>query len=142
MSRCQARYHRGVRVRVLEVRSRRLTGEEALEGLEARGVLELHGASAPLLAELRALGCSLSEPADVVRACRGTVPPLVDLTGLEAPEPMHRVLVAFAKLAVGEVFLALLPHRPAPLFPHLDARRASYEVALRPDGTALLWLSR
>ena len=77
-----------------------------------------------------------------MRASKATLPPLIDLTFLEAPEPMHRILVAFAKLAADEVFLALLPHRPAPLFPHLEARGANYEVASRPDGTVLLWLSR
>lgn len=115
---------------------------EAIEGLEERGVLELHGAPEALLRKLHELGYTLSAPGEIVRASRGTLPSLTDLTFLEAPEPMHRILIAFAKLAPDEVFLALLPHRPAPLFPHLQARGANYEVASRPDGTALLWLSR
>ncbi len=119
-----------------------------MEQLEDRGVLELHAAPPTLVSELASRGYSIDREAvgadgvEIVRAAKGPVPPLVDLTGLEAPEPMQRILLAFAQLPPGAVFLALLPHRPGPLFPHLDARRASYEVALRPDGKALLWLSR
>lgn len=113
-----------------------------------RGVLEVFAASepGPLMDELRARGFVVSAaPHDggwLVRAGKGALPALEDLTELEAPEPMHRVLHALAGLAPGAVFLARLPHRPAPLLPLLDARGATYEVALRPDGSALLWLSR
>lgn len=131
-----------MRVRVLDLRSKLITAAEATGSLEARGVLELHGAAEPLIAELEALGYAVSRDGELVRAAKGLVPPLIDLTGLEAPEPMQRILLAFSQLRPGEVFLALLPHRPVPLFPHLEARQASYEVVLRPDGTAVLWLSR
>lgn len=136
------RYHPFVRVRVLDLRSKLITVGVATEALEARGVLELQGAPEAFLTELQALGYAVSREGGLVRAAKGLVPPLVDLTGLEAPEPMQRILLAFSQLQPGEVFLALLPHRPVPLFPHLEARKASYEVALRPDGTAVLWLSR
>lgn len=111
-------------------------------------MLELFAPAEPreAMQQLRALGLVVTSEVQEggwrVRAGKGSLASLVDLTGLEAPEPMHRVLHALSKLAPGEVFLALLPHRPAPLLPLLDARGASYDVALRPDGTALLWLSR
>lgn len=127
---------------MLDLRSRQLSAVEATDGLEARGLVELHGASSTFISELEALRFTVTREDGVVRACRGLLPALVDLTGLEAPEPMMRVLLAFSKLQPGEVFLALLPCRPLPLFPQLEARKAAYEVALRPDGRALLWLSR
>ncbi len=105
-------------------------------------MLELHGAPEGFLTELQALGFSIAHEGGVVRAAQGAVPPLIDLTGLEAPEPMRRILLAHAALRAEEVFLALLPHWPAPLFPHLETRQANYDVALRPDGKAVLWLSR
>jgi len=111
-------------------------------GLRAGGVLEAIGGPDSLQTELRARGFVVSVEKGFVRAGKGALPPLVDLTELEAPEPMHRVLQALSRLAPGEVFLARLPHRPAPLLPMLDARGVSYDVALRPDGTALLWLQR
>ena len=127
---------------MLDLRSKLISAVEATDQLEERGVLELHGAPDTFAPELQALGYAVSSQDGLLRAAKGAVPPLIDLTGLEAPEPMHRILLAFAKLQPGEVFLALLPHRPAPLFPHLEARQANYEVALRPDGKAVLWLSR
>jgi uncharacterized protein (DUF2249 family) len=104
--------------------------------------LEVIAGPDSLQAELRARGFVVSVEREFTRAGKGALPALVDLTELEAPEPMHRVLQALSRLAAGDVFLARLPHRPAPLLPLLDARGASYDVALRPDGTALLWLSR
>jgi uncharacterized protein (DUF2249 family) len=133
-----------MRVRVIDLR---VTGEAPVE-VDDRGVLEIFAATEPvaLIAQLAARGfvvtSSQRDGSWLVRAGKGVLPPLVDLTELEAPEPMHRVLSALSALAPGEVFLALLPHRPAPLLPLLDARGASWEVALRPDGKALLWLSR
>lgn len=112
-------------------------------------MLELFARAEPvaLMNELRALGYTVSASLRddglwLVRAGKGALPALEDLTELEAPEPMHRVLAAFSRLAPGEVFLALLPHRPAPLLPMLEARAARWEIALRPDGKAVLWLSR
>ena len=47
-------------------------------------------------------------------------PEIIDLRGLEAPEPMEKVLIACAQLNAGEFFLAHFPHRPNMLFPHLE----------------------
>ena len=131
-------------MRVLDL-SARFALEEVLAvaaGLREGGVLEVIAGPSSLQTELSARGFVVSVEPGFLRAGKGALPPLVDLTELEAPEPMQRVLHALSRLAPGDAFLARLPHRPAPLLPLLDARGASYDIALRPDGTALLWLTR
>lgn len=108
--------------------------------LAVTDVLELPTSCVPVEA-LRSRGWFVDADASWLRVSLRPVPPLVVLTELEAPEPMHRILARLTELEPGEVMLALLPHRPAPLLPHLDARGAQYDVALRPDGDALLWLT-
>lgn len=63
---------------------------------------------------------------------------IVDLRGLEAPEPMVRILEASVALAPGEHYLARLPHVPHPLFPHLQARQLDWQVFEQADGSAVL----
>lgn len=109
--------------------------------LDATDVLELPAALVPVVA-LRARGWFVDGDQTWTRVSRRPLPPLVVLTDLEAPEPMRRILTRLTELKGDEVMLALLPHRPAPLLPHLDARGARYDLALRPDGKALLWLTR
>ena len=66
--------------------------------------------------------------------------PVEDLTGLEPPEPMLRILLACAGLTAEVVYCARLPHAPRPLYPQLEARGLEWRVGLCPDGTALLWI--
>ena len=63
---------------------------------------------------------------------------IVDLRGLEAPEPMVRILAACAKLADGESLNARLPHIPFPVFPHLAARGLAWETEELADGSAII----
>lgn len=44
---------------------------------------------------------------------------LLDVTGLEAPQPMSRILEALAMVGPGEVVFALLDHEPLFLLPQL-----------------------
>jgi len=69
-------------------------------------------------------------------------PEVVDLRGLEAPEPMEKVLIACAQLSAGEFFLAHLPHRPNLLFPHLESRGLSWWVHEEPDQSALVLIRK
>jgi hypothetical protein len=143
----------GARVRVLDLRSR--AGGALAETLAAaavlvdQGVLEVLAATEPiaLLDALRAAGLIATGAAQadgtwLARAGRRALPALEDLTGLEPPEPMERVLLALSTLGPGEVFHARLPRNPVPLRGLLQARGVEYEIAMRPDGTALLWLTR
>lgn len=69
-------------------------------------------------------------------------PRVEDLRGLEAPEPMERVLLACAGLQPGDVYLARVPHVPGPLFPHLEIRGLSWRVHEEPGQGALLAVFR
>lgn len=143
----------GARVRVLDLRAR---ADGALSeplaaaaALVDQGVLEVLTAADPvgLLDALRAAGLIATATAQadgtwLARAARRALPVLEDLTELEPPEPMERVLLALTTLGAGEVFHARLPRNPVPLRGLLEARRVEYEIAMRPDGTALLWLTR
>jgi len=66
----------------------------------------------------------------------------VDLRGLEAPEPMVKILVACAQLGPNDRYLAHLPHVPTPLFPHLESRGLFWQVHEQTDGSALLAIRR
>ena len=70
------------------------------------------------------------------------VPGVVDLRGLEAPEPMETILLACLHLKVDEFYLAHLPHVPCPLFPHLQARGMDWQVFEQADGSALVLIWR
>ena len=67
---------------------------------------------------------------------------IVDLRGLEAPEPMVRILEASMQLGPDEHYLALLPHVPQPLFPHLEARQLAWQLFEQTDGSAVLIVRR
>jgi|GEM_PF-6996460 len=66
--------------------------------------------------------------------------PVEDLSRLEPPEPLERVLMACAQLAPGEVYCARLPRTPTMLFPQLEARGLEWRVAAEPEGTAVIWV--
>lgn len=69
-------------------------------------------------------------------------PEIIDLRGLEAPEPMEKVLIACAQLNASEFFLAHLPHRPNMLFPHLESRGLSWWIHEEPDQSALVLIRK
>ena len=70
------------------------------------------------------------------------VPEVVDLCGLEAPEPMEKILFACTQLGVDDCYLARLPHTPNPLFPQLEARGLIWELREEADGSALILIRR
>lgn len=70
------------------------------------------------------------------------IPEVIDLRGLEVPEPMERILLACTQLKTDEEFLTHLPHVPNPLFPHLDARGMAWRVFEEDDGSALVLIRR
>jgi hypothetical protein len=70
------------------------------------------------------------------------IPEVIDLRGLEAPEPMEKILLACTNMAADEQFLAHLPHVPEPLFPHLEMRGLEWQVFEEPDGSALILIRR
>ncbi|MBI4818648.1 MAG: DUF2249 domain-containing protein [Deltaproteobacteria bacterium] len=83
----------------------------------------------------------LGESRTLLVGC-GELPPLLTLIGLEPPEPLERVLETLAALAPGERLLAELPHRPAPLLAVLAKLGATFEVLERPDGSALVCVTK
>lgn len=70
------------------------------------------------------------------------LPDIVDLRGLEAPEPMEKILLACAQLGQDDYFLAHLPHVPDPLFPILATRGIGWQVFEQVDGSALVLIRR
>jgi hypothetical protein len=66
------------------------------------------------------------------------MPETIDLRGLEAPEPMEKILLACTHMTADEKYLAHLPHTPEPLFPHLEMRGLKWHVFEEPDGSALV----
>lgn len=121
----------------------------AVADLEPDGMLELVVPlePTPLIAALREAGCEVRTSPEPDRSCsvqvgRPRLPAITDLCGLAPPEPLERLLEGVAALRVGEVLVALLPRDPVLAKPHLEARGVSWQVALRPDGTALVWIRR
>lgn len=70
------------------------------------------------------------------------MPGMIDLRGLEPPEPMEILLQAGAKLDVNDLYLAHLPHIPFPLFPILESRGLQWQIHENADGSALLLIRR
>lgn len=121
----------------------------ALDGVERGGVLEIVAPfrPVPLLTLLRGQGHGVDEeglPGDLVRVTvrRGDEAPLLDLRGLEAPEPLERILAASAELLPGARLVARMPRVPELLFPHLTRRGLQWSVLESLDGTALLQVRR
>jgi len=65
-------------------------------------------------------------------------PEIIDLRGLEAPEPMEIILHACAKLGRNDSFAAHLPHVPFPIFPILQSRGLTWQVHEQADGSAVV----
>ena len=70
------------------------------------------------------------------------LPEIIDLRGLEPPEPMEILLKAGAQLGEDDLYLAHLPHIPFPLFPILETRGLQWQVHENAYGSALLLIRR
>ncbi len=70
------------------------------------------------------------------------LPDIIDLRGLEAPEPMQKILLACAQLGPDDKYLARLPHVPTLLFPHLQTRGLNWQVFEEEDGSAVILIRR
>jgi hypothetical protein len=80
--------------------------------------------------------------AEYLSTQKADIPEAVDLRGLEAPEPMEKILLACTQMPADELYLAHLPHIPEPLFPLLDIRGLKWQVFEEPDGSALVLIRR
>ncbi len=58
----------------------------------------------------------------------------IDNRGLEAPEPMVRILGALAGLRPGDSIVALMDHEPLLLYPELERRGCSWQLEESEDG--------
>ncbi len=120
-----------------------------LEDLGESGVLVLTAPfrPAPLVTLLEGRGYTVTVAAGVddgtfvVEAIAGGAS-VADLTDLEAPEPLQRVLEATATLPPGGTYLARLPRFPRLLIGHLEERGLSYTVHEGAGGSALLHVRR
>lgn len=84
----------------------------------------------------------LAEDAIDVEILGPHAPEIMDLTDLEAPGPMEKVLLACSRLEAGQSILARLPRVPVMLFPHLDKRGLSWCVHEEADQSALLMVRK
>lgn len=121
----------------------------ALERLPSDGVLALFFAELPagLRERLEQHGCRLvAGPSHgrlrSVAALAPDAPRIADLRELPPPEPLEAVLLATARLAPGESFLARTPRYPRMLLPRLEERGLAFEVREERDGTALVHVRR
>lgn len=66
----------------------------------------------------------------------------LDLSDLEAPLPMERVLEAAAGLGPGQSLVARTPCFPRPLLAQLDRRGLDWEATEAADESGLVWVGR
>lgn len=118
---------------------------QALRKLPNDGVLKLLTRNRPasLLEQLANNGYRLSarqgqEGAWDIEIVSAAAPDIADLRELEAPEPMHRVLLAASRLEGNQTYYVRLPHVPHPLFPLLKERGLRWWVHEERDQSALL----
>ena len=67
---------------------------------------------------------------------------IVDLCGLEPPEPIVKILTACAQLGADDHYMARLPHAPTPLFPHLESRGLRWKLHEEADGRVLIMIRK
>jgi AcrR family transcriptional regulator/uncharacterized protein (DUF2249 family) len=139
-------------IRVLDVRPLLARGTDPLDAIldslaqvGPSGVLSVTAPfrPAPLIALLRGRGHAVVErqlgPRHFhVEIIHGGEPVPLDLTDLEPPAPLERVLEECERLRSGGVLLARLPRHPRMLLPHLRERGLVFGVIDQPDGRALL----
>lgn len=77
-----------------------------------------------------------------VEVLASRTPDIIDLRGMEAPEPMQRILTICTGMGKDDSYLARLPHVPSMLFPHLVARGLAWRVHEEQDQSALLMVRR
>jgi len=65
-------------------------------------------------------------------------PILVDARGLEAPEPMEKVLQTLALLRPGQSIRLLLHREPFPLYPLLAERGYRHDTTMEADGSYVI----
>lgn len=80
--------------------------------------------------------------AEYFAGCEREIPEVVDLRGLEVPEPMERILLACMQLKRDDIYIARLPHVPNPLFPHLKSRGLNWQVFEEADDSVLVLIQR
>jgi uncharacterized protein (DUF2249 family) len=118
----------------------------AIDALPTGGALRLIAPfePVPLYAKLDAMGFdhTTSERGDgaweilfTPRRSATPEPVLLDLRGLEPPEPLRRALETLATLPPGGVLIALTRFRPVHLFSILDERGIAWESNEQPDGS-------
>ncbi len=141
------------KLRTLDVRPILKGGEDPLQAILAElestdgGVLQLQVPflPKPLLALLHRRGCSVTSREDeglYIIDIHGENLVIHDLTMLEAPEPMVRVLSAAEELTNTDAFVARLPRVPHPLMDELKQRNFFYETLESPNGQALILIRR
>ncbi|MBI2378101.1 MAG: DUF2249 domain-containing protein [Deltaproteobacteria bacterium] len=79
---------------------------------------------------------------ELLLVAKAALPPVLELIGLEPPEPLERILEALARLPRGGSLLAELPRVPWPLFKVLSEQGASSEHLERPDGSCLVCMTK
>ena len=67
---------------------------------------------------------------------------VLDLLGLEPPEPLVRTLETLERLAAGECLRVVLPHEPFPLYRALAANRYTWQTEFRGDGAVEVVIQR
>lgn len=60
---------------------------------------------------------------------------VIDVRGLEPPEPLVRTLAALDGLDPAESLLVLLPREPYPLYRALEVNGFSWQTTIKPNGT-------
>ncbi len=73
-----------------------------------------------------------------------SAPVMLDVRGLEPPEPMERVLGALDMLKPGEQLLMIIDRQPRPLYRILHNNGYAYRETLKPEGIfeILIWQAR
>lgn len=71
-----------------------------------------------------------------------SAPRVVDVRGLEPPEPFERAMEAVVDLAPGEAFTLLLDRMPHPLLRVLERDGYRHEARVRDDGAVEVLIAR
>ena len=71
-------------------------------------------------------------------------PIMLDVRGLEPPEPMERVLGALSTLGTDEQLLMIIDRQPRPLYRILQNNGYDYRETFKPEGIfeILIWQAR